>query len=274
MFPVSIEYLPRRTGPAAPPVWELAADAFAHYADGAGDALIFMPGGYEINRTIEALRHRSESRGYLLLPLHGELAPKDQDAAVASYERPKIVVATNVAETSITIDGVRLVIDGGLARIPRYDPNRGINTLLVERISQASAEQRSGRAGRTAPGQCIRLWSKSEQDERPAREVPEIKRLDLSEVVLTLKASGVEDLRKFRWLEAPNDAALQHAEELLLDLGALSASPEKPHGLRVITDLGRCMLAFPLHPRAGGCDFHRTGSELDYHGQRNNLVSR
>jgi ATP-dependent helicase HrpB len=249
MFPVAIEYLPRRTGPAAPPVWELAADAFAHYADGAGDALIFMPGGYEINRTIEALRHRSPSRGYLLLPLHGELAPKDQDAAVASYQKPKIVVATNVAETSITIDGVRLVIDGGLARIPRYDPNRGINTLLVERISQASAEQRAGRAGRTAPGQCVRLWSKSEHDERPAREVPEIKRLDLSEVVLTLKASGVEDLRKFRWLEAPNDAALQHAEELLLDLGALSPGPETSHALTVITDLGRRMLAFPLHPR-------------------------
>ena len=246
VFPVTVEYLPRRTGSAAPPVWDLAAEAFAHYADGIGDALIFMPGGYEINRTIEALRHRSQSRGYLLLPLHGELAPKDQDAAVASYEKPKIVVATNVAETSITIDGVRLVIDGGLARIPRYDPNRGINTLLVERISQASAEQRSGRAGRTAPGQCIRLWSKTEHDERPAREVPEIKRMDLSEVVLTLKASGVEDLRKFRWLEAPADAALQHAEELLLDLGALASSS---NGLTGITDLGHRMLAFPLHPR-------------------------
>jgi len=246
MFPVSIDYLPRRAGSAAPPVWELAADAFAHYADGAGDVLIFMPGGYEINRTIEALRHRSQSRGYLLLPLHGELAPKDQDAAVASYDKPKIVVATNVAETSITIDGVRLVIDGGLARIPRYDPNRGINTLLVERISRASAEQRSGRAGRTAPGHCIRLWSKAEHEERPARELPEIRRLDLSEVVLTLKASGVEDLRKFRWLEAPNDAALHHAEELLLDLGALATSS---NAQSVITGLGRRMLAFPLHPR-------------------------
>jgi ATP-dependent helicase HrpB len=246
MFPVSIDYLPRRTGPSAPPVWDLAAEAFGHYADGAGDVLIFMPGGYEISRTLEALRRHSQSRGYLLLPLHGELAPKDQDAAVASYDKPKVVVATNVAETSITIDGVRLVIDGGLARIPRYDPNRGINTLLVERISQASAEQRSGRAGRTAPGQCIRLWSKAEHDERPIRELPEIKRLDLSEVVLTLKASGVEDLRKFRWLEAPSEFALRHAEELLLDLGALSPSE---NGLTAITGLGRRMLAFPLHPR-------------------------
>jgi ATP-dependent helicase HrpB len=245
-FPVSVEYLTKRTGSAAPPVWELAADAFARHSDGATDTLIFMPGGYEIQRTIEAVRHKSESRGYLLLPLHGELSPKDQDAAVARYEKPKVVVATNVAETSVTIDGVRLVIDGGLARIPRYDPNRGINTLLVERISQASADQRMGRAGRTAPGQCVRLWSRSEHDERPVRDLPEIKRLDLSEVVLTLKASGVADLRTFRWLEPPSDAALQHAEELLLDLGALTFETK---GATAITELGRRMLAFPLHPR-------------------------
>ena len=242
-FPVSVGYLPRRLGTNAPPVWELAADAFSKYA--AGDVLIFMPGGYEINRTIEAIRHKSESSGYLLLPLHGELAPRDQDAAVARYDQPKVVVATNVAETSITIDGVRLVIDSGLARIPRYDPNRGINTLLVEKISRSSAEQRAGRAGRTAPGQCIRLWPEPEQAERPARELPEIKRLDLSEVILTLKAAGVEDLRKFRWLEAPSDASLNHAEKLLLDLGALEGHDRST----AITDLGRRMLAFPVHPR-------------------------
>jgi ATP-dependent helicase HrpB len=247
-FPVSVEYLTKRGGSAAP-VWELAADAFARHSDGATDTLIFMPGGYEIQRTIEAVRHKSESRGYLLLPLHGELSPKDQDAAVARYEKPKVVVATNVAETSVTIDGVRLVIDGGLARIPRYDPNRGINTLLVERISQASADQRMGRAGRTAPGQCVRLWSRSEHDERPVRDLPEIKRLDLSEVVLTLKASGVADLRTFRWLEPPSDAALQHAEELLLDLGALTPETNGTSASAAITDLGRRMLAFPLHPR-------------------------
>src|SRR5205085_50514 len=109
--------------------------------------------------------------------------------------------------TSITIDGVRLVIDGGLARIPRYDPNRGINTLLVEKISRASSDQRAGRAGRTSPGKCVRLWSEAEHAERPKQELPEVKRLDLSEVVLTLKAAGVEDLRKFRWLEAPSGPA-------------------------------------------------------------------
>src|SRR5438093_327269 len=245
-FPVTVNYLPRRLGANAPPVWELAAEAFSEYARGnAGDVLIFMPGGYEINRTIEAVRHQSESKGYLLLPRHGELAPRDQDAAVARYDQPKVVVATNVAETSITIDGWRLVIDSGLARIPRYDPNRGINTLLVERISQSSSEQRAGRAGRTAPGRCIRLWPQAEQAERPRQELPEIKRLDLAEAILTLKAAGVEDLRPFRWLEAPGETALNHAEELLLDLGALRNDGHHT----VITRLGRRMLSFPVHPR-------------------------
>jgi ATP-dependent helicase HrpB len=262
-YPVSVEYLPRRVGVSGPPVWELAADAFAAQSGEDGDALIFMPGGYEIQRTLDALRVRPQSRGYLLLPLYGELPPKDQDAAVARYDRPKVVVATNVAETSITIDGIRLVIDSGLARIPRYDPHRGINTLLVERISQASAEQRAGRGGRTAPGLCVRLWSQGEHDERPVRDLPEIQRLDLSEVVLTLKASGVDDLRAFQWLEPPREAALQHAEELLLDLGALRQSASA--GQTEITDLGRRMLAFPVHPRYSrmllaaedfGCVYH------------------
>src|SRR5688572_6474971 len=244
--PVSVEYLPRRVGLNGPPVWELAADAFSAHATDGGDVLIFLPGGYEIQRTVDALRQRAQSKGYLLLPLYGELPPREQDAAVARYEQPKVVVATNVAETSITIDGVRLVIDSGLARIPRYDPNRGINTLLVERISQASAEQRAGRAGRTAPGKCVRLWSQAEHGERPLRDLPEVKRLDLSEVVLTLKASGVEDLRAFRWLEAPSDAALLHAEQLLLDLGALERQADSQSA---ITALGRRMLSFPVQPR-------------------------
>jgi ATP-dependent helicase HrpB len=261
-YPISVEYLARRVGLSGPPVWELAADAFASRAREGGDVLVFMPGGYEIQRTLESLRQRPQSKGYLLLPLYGELAPQEQDAAVARYDQPKVVVATNVAETSITIDGVRLVIDSGLARIPRYDPNRGINTLLVERISQASAEQRTGRAGRTAPGKCVRLWSEAEHGERPVRDLPEVKRLDLSEIVLTLKASRVEDLRTFRWLESPGDAALFHAEELLLDLGALEQGSDSQ---TIISVLGRRMLAFPVHPRYSrmllaaqdfGCVYH------------------
>src|SRR5207237_9253090 len=117
-------------------------------------------------------------------------------------------------------------------------------TLLVERISQSSAEQRAGRAGRTAPGKCVRLWSKSEHAERPSQELPEIQRLDLSEVVLTLKAAGIENLSKFRWLEAPSEKALNHAEELLRDLGALRIGGSSM--ITGITDIGRRMLAFPV----------------------------
>ena len=270
VHPVEVEYLPARAGQFPPPAWELAAAAFAQHVrvGGAGDVLVFMPGGYEINQTIQRLRQVPESSGYLLLPLHGELPPRDQDAAVARHNQPKVVIATNVAETSLTIDGIRLVIDSGLARIPRYDSNRGINTLLIERISRAAAEQRSGRAGRTAPGRCVRLWSAKEHWERPAQELPEIRRLDLAEVVLTLKAAGVLDLRQFRWLEPPPEQSLAHAEELLADLGALaepglaprqSGEPAaagaaagggaRPAGPSAITAIGRKMLAFPVHPR-------------------------
>jgi ATP-dependent helicase HrpB len=243
-YTVEIQYLPHRFGPNPPPVWELAADTFRNYvhAGGEGDVLVFMPGGFEISQTIEAIRHTSEAKGFIVLPLHGELPPRDQDAAVAQYQQRKVVVATNVAETSITIDGVRLVIDSGLARVARYDANRGINTLLIDRISQANADQRTGRAGRTAPGTCIRLWSRPEHDERAPHEMPEIRRLDLAEVVLTLKASGVDDLRKFRWLEKPDEISLTHADELLTDLGAIAQDGR-------ITPIGRKMLAFPLHPR-------------------------
>ncbi len=270
VFPVDIKYAADPSCTDKRPIWEQAAAAFSRYvgAGGEGDVLVFMPGGYEISQTIEAIRHVSEAKGFILLPLHGELAPRDQDAAVARYDRRKVVVSTNVAETSLTIDGIRLVIDSGLARIPRYDANRGINTLLIEKISQSSADQRAGRAGRTAPGVCMRLWSREEHGHRAVQELPEIKRLDLAEVVLMLKAAGVEDLRKFRWLEPPDEHALAHAEELLEDLGALQrrtgvppvsnripAQAEQKVGNRleacptVITPVGRKMLAFPLHPR-------------------------
>jgi ATP-dependent helicase HrpB len=252
VFPVEIEYAAQPSYVDKRPVWDQAADAFSHYvgSGGEGDVLVFMPGGFEIAQTIEAIRHTPESKGFILLPLHGELPPKDQDAAVARYHQRKVVVSTNVAETSLTIDGIRLVIDSGLARIPRHDPYRGINTLLIERISQANADQRAGRAGRTAPGVCLRLWSREEHGHRAMQELPEIKRLDLAEVVLTLKAAGVADLRKFRWLEPPDEPALAHAEELLLDLGALKtdhATRNTQHA--VITPIGRKMLAFPVHPR-------------------------
>jgi ATP-dependent helicase HrpB len=241
-FPVSIEYLPKPAGQI--PVWDLAVRELQRLVreHPQGDALIFMPGVYEIGRTVRAARD-TLGADFAVFPLHGQLPPAEQDTAVARHDRRKVVVATNVAETSLTIDGVRLVIDSGLARTPRYDPYRGINTLLVEKISRAAADQRTGRAGRTAPGHCLRLWTAHEQNARPAKDIPEVKRLDLAEVILTLKASGVEDARAFRWLEAPDARALERAETLLTDLGALGA------GSGAVTELGRRMLAFPLHPR-------------------------
>jgi ATP-dependent helicase HrpB len=244
-FPVDIRFASSPSYVDKRPVWEQAAAAFSDFVNsgGEGDVLVFMPGGFEISQTIEAIRHCDVSRGFILLPLHGELAPTDQDAAVARYDKRKVVVATNVAETSLTIDGIRCVIDGGLARVPRYDPYRGINTLLIDKISQASADQRAGRAGRTAPGICMRLWSREEHGHRTVQETPEIKRLDLAEVVLTLKAAGIQNLRTFRWLDPPEEQALQHAEELLADLGALKGPDHH------ISPVGLKMLAFPLHPR-------------------------
>ncbi|MDQ6623318.1 MAG: DEAD/DEAH box helicase, partial [Verrucomicrobiota bacterium] len=242
--PVEIEYLPKPVRVDEYPVWDLAADELVRLAARTeGDVLIFMPGKYEIGRALSAIRASQVSDRFVALPLHGELQAAEQDAALATYNKRKAIVATNVAETSLTIEGVRLVIDGGLARIARFDPRRGINTLLIEKISRASADQRAGRAGRTAPGRCLRLWTEREHLDRPAQELPEVKRLDLAEVVLTLKASGIEDVAAFRWLEPPDPQALARAEQLLEDLGALSPNE------RLITPLGQRMLAFPVHPR-------------------------
>ncbi|MGA3170458.1 MAG: ATP-dependent helicase HrpB [Chthoniobacteraceae bacterium] len=243
-YPVDIEYLARPYRSDDVGVWDVAADELERLAgETEGDVLIFMPGAYEIRRTIEAVQRSRVGGEFIVLPLHGELPVADQDAALASYPRRKVVVSTNVAETSLTIDGVRVVIDSGLARIARFDPYRGINTLLVEKISRASADQRAGRAGRTAPGIALRLWAEREHLDRAAQELPEVKRLDLAEVVLTLKASGIEDVAEFRWLEPPEPRALERAETLLKDLGALHEETGR------ITPIGSRMLAFPAHPR-------------------------
>jgi ATP-dependent helicase HrpB len=263
-FPVRIEYLPKAVNFDDEPVWEVAARECERVAgESTGDLLVFMPGAYEISRTVQAIQGSRALRGFVTFPLHGELPPELQDRAVARYEARKIIVSTNVAETSLTIDGVTIVIDGGLARVARFDPHRGINTLLIEKISAASADQRAGRAGRTAPGVCVRLWTEREQGQRAPQELPEVKRLDLSEVVLTLKASGIDDIANFPWLEKPDPRALERAEALLADLGAVSAEGRDAVLLRPsltmegrsetaplrITPLGRTMLRFPVHPR-------------------------
>ncbi|MGC2579020.1 MAG: helicase-related protein, partial [Terrimicrobiaceae bacterium] len=240
-FPVEIEYLRHESRDEAP--WELATDAVAeNFETTEGDILVFMPGSYEIQRTLRELSHRMPS-GCLILPLHGELPASEQDKAVARTERRKIIVSTNVAETSLTIDGVTMVVDAGLARVARYDPHRGINTLFIEKISRASADQRAGRAGRTAPGLCLRLWTQRDHTLRSSTEIPEIKRLDLAETVLSLKAAGIDDVNRFRWMDTPEEKSLARAERLLADLGALDSHSG------AITSLGRRMLRFPIHPR-------------------------
>jgi len=240
MFPVEISHLSH--DPKDDPVWETATDAVVERFESTdGDVLVFMPGAYEIQRTIRELQGRLGGR-CAVLPLHGELPAAEQDRAVNRSQGRKVIVSTNVAETSLTIDGVTLVVDSGLARVARYDPNRGINTLLIEKISAASAAQRAGRAGRTAPGLCVRLWTERDHTRRPLRELSEIKRLDLAETLLSLKAAGVGDLQAFRWIEPPEVQSLARAETLLRDLGALDSVGN-------ITPTGHRMLNFPVHPR-------------------------
>ncbi|MCE9591087.1 MAG: ATP-dependent helicase HrpB [Planctomycetes bacterium] len=241
LHPVQVTYLEKRSFIQP---WDLAHDALDHllHTQPEGDILIFMPGSYEIRRTLDACRRLDRDDTLAFFPLHGELPPAQQDAAVGPCDRRKVIVSTNVAETSITIEGVRHVIDSGQAKINRYDTRRGINVLLVEPISRASAEQRAGRAGRTAPGTVTRLWTEPEHRTRPEHETPEARRLDLAEVVLQLKSFGVVDPANFAWLEKPEPAALQQALGVLAMIGAVT-----PGG--ALTDMGRIMARLPMHPR-------------------------
>ena len=230
------------------PAAEQAADAVERIVVNGdpGDILVFMPGMGEIQSTINALSSSRLGERCLFLPLHGDLSPEDQDRAFQHSDRRKIVVATNVAETSVTIDGICHVVDSGLARVARYDAERGIQTLSIEEISRASADQRAGRAGRTAPGTCWRLWTESGHLNRPAKNTPEIQRADLAEVVLLLHSLGIRRAAAFDWLDRPDLDAVQRAERLLVVLGALT---ESATGGSDLTAVGRQMLRLPMHPR-------------------------
>lgn len=240
VFPVTVEYEPREAGDQ--PVWDKAALAVARYfPEAGGHALVFMPGAYEIQQTVRSLR--VELGGHVpIFALHGEMPAAEQDEAVRRSAEPKVIVSTNVAETSLTIDGVTLVVDSGLARMAEYDARRGINTLLIEKTSRAAAEQRAGRAGRTAPGRCVRLWTLRDHERRAAREAPEVLRLDLSETLLGLSAMGVARPEEFRWLDKPGAEQIERARHLLGDLGAVAEDG-------TITPLGRRLVSFPVHPR-------------------------
>lgn len=212
-------------------------------ANDVGDILVFLPGAMEIRQTARAIETFATANRLTVIPLHGDLSLEAQHRALRPGPQRKVVLATNVAETSLTIEGVTAVIDSGLAREARLDARHGINRLRVVPISQAAADQRAGRAGRTAPGRCLRLWTQPEHAHRRAQETPEVARLDLSATVLELRAWGLRDLRGFRWLDPPPDAALERAERLLCQLGAIDGA----NG--AITPVGRRMLDMAVPPR-------------------------
>jgi ATP-dependent helicase HrpB len=247
-YPVSINWADY--GERRPPA-ELAAQAVERIVGSGerGDILVFMPGMGEITATLNALRAARLPERCVLLPLHGDLPPEEQDRAFEACDARKIVVATNVAETSVTIDGVCHVVDAGLARVARYDSERGIQTLGLEEISRASADQRAGRAGRTAPGTAWRLWTESAHLNRPPKNTPEIQRADLAEVVLLLHSLGIREAATFDWLDQPDLLAVERAEKLLRMLGALTAPGEESTAASDLTPVGRQMLRLPMHPR-------------------------
>ncbi len=240
MYAVEVNYLPFGERATAP---QLAAEAVADIVNSGehGDLLVFMPGMSEIQATLNECRNLRVNERLALIPLHGELPADEQDRAFAENPLRKVVVSTNVAETSVTIPGIRHVVDSGLARIARYDAERGIGTLLIEEISRASADQRKGRAGRTAPGTCRRLWTESNHLNRPERNTPEIQRADLAEVVLLLHSLGIQKAAEFDWLDKPDPTAVERAERLLETLGAITSDG--------LTGAGRKMLRLPMHPR-------------------------
>jgi ATP-dependent helicase HrpB len=211
-------------------------------AETSGDVLVFLPGSADIRRALTALEPLAGERQLLLLPLHGDLPLAEQARAVEPAARRKVVLSTNVAETSVTIDGVTTVVDSGLARLASHSPWSGLPTLTTAKISRASATQRAGRAGRTRAGLVLRLYTKGDFEARREHELPEIARADLSEALLALAGAGIARPRELRWLTPPPEAALAHAQELLRWLSATSEQGE-------ISALGRRMLELPLHPR-------------------------
>ena len=253
-YPVDIAYLDALPAKVlAAPLPELAAAGIRHAlaapATAGGDVLAFLPGVGEILRTAEALADLAARGDLLVLPLYGDLPAERQDAVLRPADRRKIVLATNVAESSITIDGVSAVVDTGLARRLRYDAAAGLDRLELGRISRAAADQRTGRAGRQRPGFCLRLWPAREHAARPAFETPEIYRLDLAGPALQLLAWGESDLAAFGWFEAPAKAALDTALDLLADLGAVGTAAGGRRPASGVTALGERMARLPVHPR-------------------------
>jgi ATP-dependent helicase HrpB len=237
-FPVEVRYRARR---ADTPVSDAVVAAIHDVLrETGGDVLAFLPGLREIRQTAEALGHGIDAA---VLPLHGELPPEEQDRALQKLDRRKVVLATNVAETSVTIEGITAVVDSGLARQLEYEPAVGMDRLRLVPISRASADQRAGRAGRTGPGLCVRLWDEPSHRARPEHTIPEIMRVDLAGAALQLIALGETDVARFPWLDAPRPESLAESLRLLEHLQLVSE-----HSL---TEMGEVAAALPVHPRLG-----------------------
>ena len=234
VFDLSLDYTPYSPAPLEEQVKDAVERVVAE--ENRGEVLVFLPGAAEIRRAARACEPLARRYDRLILPLYGDLPASEQDRAIAPAERPKVILSTNVAESSITIDGVTAVIDSGLARMAAYSPWTGLPTLRIGRVSKASARQRAGRAARTAPGRAIRLYAQMDYQARPDYEAPEILRSDLAQLCLGLRAMGIRDPGKIEWLDAPPDAAVRHAEGLLEVL------------VRTDED-ARALMRLPLHPR-------------------------
>jgi ATP-dependent helicase HrpB len=238
-FPVDVKYRPRRNDT---PVSEAVAAAVREALDTSdGDVLVFLPGLREIRQTADELDPLTPK--VAVLPLHGDLPPEQQDRALQKLDRRKVVLATNVAETSVTVEGVTVVVDSGLARQLEFEPSVGMDRLRLVPVSRASADQRAGRAGRTQPGTCVRLWDEVGQRSRPEQTEPEIRRVDLCGAVLQLLALGEGDVTRFPWLDPPRPEAVQQSLRLLEQLGLV-------HG-GSLTDVGQAAARLPVHPRLG-----------------------
>ena len=243
MFPVELRWgRPWQAGEFVEP--RVVQTVLQALADEPGSLLVFLPGQAEIRRVAEQLGEALAGRDEVLLcPLHGELELSAQRAAIepAPPGKRKVVLATNIAETSLTIDGVRVVVDAGLARVPRFDPGSGMTRLETQRISRPSATQRAGRAGRLEPGVCYRLWSEAQHEQLPAYGTAEILQADLAGLALQLGRWGVAP-EELAWLDVPPAAAYAQARELLARLGALNDSG-------ALNAHGQAMAELPAHPR-------------------------
>jgi ATP-dependent helicase HrpA len=219
---------------------------------GAGDILVFMPAERDIRETTDLLAGRRETRDCEIVPLFGRLSNAEQQRVFAPTQRRKIVIATNIAETSLTIPGIRFVVDTGLARVSRYAAQARTRRLPIEEIAQSGADQRKGRCGRVAEGVCVRLYSEKDYNERPRFAQPEIQRANLADVILRMKAFGLGDIERFPFINMPAVKAIRAGYALLEELGALEqGGGESAAGAHRLTDIGRELARLPVDPTVG-----------------------